>query len=188
MSDDLGGELLALAREAIDGRFGRAPRQDAPPPVAVDRKNLQKPGATFVTLTRFGQLRGCIGSLEAWRPLAEDVAGNAVAAAFNDPRFPPLSPAEWPDTRIEVSLLSPPEPLVFVDEADAIAQLRPGIDGVILTGAGHRATYLPQVWEQLPEPAAFLSSLKRKAGLLADWWGTDVRLQRYGVTKWKEAS
>jgi AmmeMemoRadiSam system protein A len=187
MSDDLGTELLALARKAIDERLGRAP-QEYSPATTVDRKKLQKPGATFVTLRRFGQLRGCIGSLEAWRPLAEDVASNALAAAFNDPRFPPVSPAEWPDIRIEVSLLSPPEPLLFVNEDDALAQLRPGIDGVILTGVGRRSTYLPQVWEQLPEPVDFLTSLKRKAGLPADWWGPDVRLQRYGVTKWKEAS
>lgn len=191
MPDDLGTALLTLAREAIGERLGmvtaRAP-QESDLQAAVDRKNLQKPGATFVTLTRFGRLRGCIGSLEAWRPLAEDVAENAIAAAFRDPRFPPLSPEEWPDTRIEVSLLSPPEPILFVNEADALAQLRPGIDGIILTGAGRRSTYLPQVWEQLPEPAAFLASLKHKAGLPVDWWGADVRLQRYGVMKWKEAS
>lgn len=179
---ELGASLLLLARRAIASRLGM------PAAAAVDADFLRLPGATFVTLTQNGRLRGCIGSLEARRPLAEDVAANAVAAAFQDPRFPPLGAAEWPRTAIEVSLLSSPEPLEVANEADAIARLRPGIDGVILSGAGRRATFLPQVWEQLPEPTAFLASLKRKAGLPADWWGADARLQRYDVQKWKEVS
>ncbi len=179
---ELGHTLLRLARNAIAGHFG------LPPEAITDSPELQAPGAVFVTLTRNGQLRGCIGSLEAWRPLAEDVRKNALAAAFRDPRFKPLGIEELPATRVEVSLLGAPETMIFNSEADALAQLRPDIDGVILTAGRHRATFLPQVWEQLPEPATFLARLKEKAGLSASYWGPDVRLERYAVTKWKEAA
>lgn len=179
---DLGSTLLTLARNAIAARFGLAPA-----PVAVDLPELAKMGATFVTLTQQGQLRGCIGSLEAWRPLAQDVQENACAAAFRDPRFEPLRADELPHTRVEVSLLTPPEPMQFSSEADALAQLRPNVDGVIFTASGRRSTFLPQVWEQLPEPREFMARLKQKAGLAASYWGPDVRLERYTVHKWKEA-
>ena len=179
--DDLGESLLRLARNAIGERFGLAPR-----PVA-ERPEWREPGASFVTLTQQGELRGCIGSLEAWRALAEDVAANARAAAFRDPRFTPLGADELARTRIEVSQLTPAQPLSFRDEADALAQLRPHIDGVILSAGRHRATFLPQVWEQLPEPAVFLAHLKRKAGLAADDWAADLCLDRYAVKKWREA-
>jgi AmmeMemoRadiSam system protein A len=148
---------------------------------------LTRPAATFVTLTQDGQLRGCIGSLEAYRPLATDVTENAVAAAFRDPRFLPLEPADWPRTRAEVSLLTPAEALLFTDEADALSRLRPGIDGLILTHGRQRATFLPQVWESLPEPRHFMAQLKLKAGLPADFWDDAVTLARYGVEKWKSA-
>jgi AmmeMemoRadiSam system protein A len=147
---------------------------------------LEHPGASFVTLTKGGDLRGCIGSLEAHRPLAEDVRANAVAAAFRDPRFMPLSREEFGDIRVEVSLLSPTEPLAAGSEAEALAALRPGVDGVVFEYAHHRSTFLPQVWEQLPQPAEFLAHLKRKAGLPQDFWAADVRLSRYTVSKWKE--
>ena len=117
------------------------------------------------TLTQDGRLRGCIGSLEAQRPLGEDVRHNARAAALSDPRFPPLTRAEVAGTRIEVSLLSTPKPLAFADHADLIAQLRPGEDGLILECGGARGTFLPQVWESLPDPEQFVAELKRKAGL-----------------------
>lgn len=178
--DELGEILLRLAHDAIGEHFGAVPA--AAPGLAA----LREPGASFVTLTRDGHLRGCIGSLEAYRPLADDVRGNACAAAFRDPRFPPLSSAEWPDTKVEVSLLSVPEALSFKDEADALAQLRPGIDGIVLSAGGRRATFLPQVWEQLPDPALFLAQLKAKAGLPADYREPDLRLERYTVRKWKE--
>lgn len=178
--DELGNGLLRLARNAIGERFGLAPQ-----PVA-EQPAWRQPGASFVTLTQGGELRGCIGSLEAWRPLAEDVAANARAAAFRDPRFEPLTAGELAHTRIEVSLLAPAEPLPCRDEAEAMARLRPHIDGVILSAGRHRATFLPQVWEQLPAPAAFLAQLKRKAGLAADYWGSDLRLERYTVKKWQE--
>jgi len=178
--DELGKTLLTLARNAIASHFGASPIATA------DRPELQQPGATFVTLTQQGHLRGCIGSLEAWRPLHKDVQENARSAAFRDPRFVPLSAAEVPLTRVEVSLLTAPEAMRFSSEADALAQLRPNIDGVIFTAGRHRSTFLPQVWKELTEPGAFMSHLKQKAGLPADYWGPDVQLERYQVKKWKE--
>lgn len=178
---ELGTTLLTLARNAIAARFGLpgAPADDLP--------ELHQPGAVFVTLTQHDSLRGCIGSLEAWRPLRQDVHENALAAAFRDPRFEPLSADELPTTRVEVSLLTPAEPMIFTCEADALAQLRPEVDGVIFTAGNRRSTFLPQVWEQLPDPAIFMAHLKQKAGLPADYWGPNVQLERYQVKKWKEA-
>ncbi len=177
---ELGTTLLTLARNAIAAYFGQ------PGTAAVDMPELHEMGATFVTLTEHGQLRGCIGSLEAWRPLLADVQANARSAALRDPRFKPLTAEELPLTRVEVSLLTPAEPMSFASEADALAQLRPDRDGVIFIAGRHRATFLPQVWEQLPDPAVFMAHLKQKAGLPASYWGPDVRLERYSVTKWKE--
>lgn len=177
---DAGGVLLPIARAAIAGELG-LPSAEPPAPGW-----LSEPGATFVTLTSGGRLRGCIGSLEAWRSVGEDVASNALSAAFRDPRFRPVSASEFDRVRVEVSLLTPPEPFEFTDEADAVARLRPGVDGVILTASGLRGTFLPQVWDELPNPADFMAHLKRKAGLPASYWGRDVRLERYTVTKWAE--
>ncbi len=141
---------------------------------------LQRPGASFVTLTLNGRLRGCIGSLEALRPLVKDVAANAFAAAFSDPRFPTLSAAEYPLLELAISVLGPAEPMQFSSEADLIAQLRPGVDGLILEdGTGHRGTFLPSVWETLPQPAEFLRQLKLKAGLPPDYWSDNLRVSRY---------
>ncbi|MDE2405098.1 MAG: AmmeMemoRadiSam system protein B [Sphingomonadales bacterium] len=178
---DAGAVLLRRARAAIARRLGLPAGDDTP---AADW--LDANAATFVTLTRDGHLRGCIGSLVAHRPLRDDVADNACKAAFDDPRFPPLTAEELPRVRVEVSLLSPQEPLRFTDEADARARLRPGIDGVVLTCGRHRGTFLPQVWEQLPTPQAFLDGLKRKAGLPGDFWSPDLALSRYTVRKWQE--
>ncbi len=182
-----GRMLLTLARDAIARKLGTAD-PDSSWPDSFHPAWLDEPGAVFVTLTQQDELRGCIGSLEAHRPLGEDLRANALAAAFNDPRFPPLGKEELDITRVEVSLLSRPEPMSFVDEADALAQLRPGIDGVILTCGWHRATFLPQVWEQLPDPRQFMAQLKRKAGLAPDLWSEDFHLSRYHVEKFKEAS
>ncbi|MBK6742986.1 MAG: AmmeMemoRadiSam system protein B [Hydrogenophilales bacterium] len=148
---------------------------------------LKENGATFVTLTQNGQLRGCIGSLEAHRPLGQDLLENARAAAFRDPRFAPLSADELPRTRVEVSILSKAMPMQFNGEADLLRQLRPGVDGILLEHGIHRATFLPQVWEQLPEPRSFMAHLKQKAGLPADFWADDMRISRYTVDKYKEA-
>lgn len=178
---EIGHTLLLLARNAIAARLGHSPGRVRAMP------ELQEHAATFVTLTQRGQLRGCVGSLEAYRPLRQDVQENACSAAFRDPRFKPLREDELRLTRVEVSLLTPAEALRFADEAEALAQLRPGTDGVILTAGNHRATFLPQVWEQLPEPADFIARLKQKAGLAAGYWGPEVGLERYTVRKWKEA-
>ncbi|MGB5472746.1 MAG: AmmeMemoRadiSam system protein A [Gammaproteobacteria bacterium] len=181
LPDAQGAILLAVARDAIAQRLGSAG-------VGHDLQDwLQEPGASFVTLTQQGGLRGCIGSLVAQRPLLEDVRANAVAAALHDPRFPPLQAVELPRTRIEVSLLSAAEGMDVESEADAIAQLRPGIDGVVLRLGQARGTFLPQVWESLPRPEDFLLQLKRKAGLPGDFWDEDIRLERYTVSKWQEA-
>lgn len=178
----LGCTLLSIARHAI----GEALAIAVPTPDTTAAA-LQAPGATFVTLTQDGRLRGCIGSLEAWRPLRDDVRANACAAAFRDPRFAPLAAEEFYRTRIEVSLLTPAIPLAFSSEAEALAALRPGFDGVILGCGTRRATFLPQVWEQLPDPKAFIRQLKQKAGLPADYWSPQLTLATYRVDKWKEA-
>jgi AmmeMemoRadiSam system protein A len=140
---------------------------------------LKEKRATFVTLTIGGELRGCIGMLEACRPLAEDVAENAQAAAFGDPRFPPLAPKEFEQLEIRISVLSPPEELTFSSEEDLLNQIRPGIDGLILQDGFHRGTFLPSVWQELPEKELFWVHLKRKAGLPANYWSDTVRVFRY---------
>jgi AmmeMemoRadiSam system protein A len=173
--------LLAVARGSIHEALGLAP---------APRRNeawLRDLGACFVTLTRGRQLRGCVGSVRPYRPLIDDVWSNARASAFSDSRFPPLRLLEWPEVRLEVSLLSAPEPLAgFAAEAEALALLRPGVDGLTLECGDGRGTFLPQVWEQLPDPRDFLGQLKRKAGFDAGFWSADVRLWRYTVAKWQE--
>jgi len=178
---DKGETLLKLARSEIGSKLGQ------PATTPAHAGWLMEPGASFVTLTRQGELRGCIGTLEAHRPLGIDVRENAVAAAFRDPRFMPLSHAEFDEIRVEVSLLSPAQALAVADEATALAALRPNVDGVVFEYRHFRSTFLPQVWEQLPEPAEFMAHLKRKAGLPMDFWAEDVRLSRYTVSKWKES-
>ena len=177
---EFGQILLAQARKAI------ADALDLPAPASFDDPQLAQRGATFVTLTIDGELRGCIGSLNAHRALGIDVRENAVAAALSDPRFPPLSADEFDKVRIEVSLLSEPEFLEFRDEADALAQLRPGVDGVIFFNGCQKATFLPQMWEQLPDKASFMAALKQKARLPVDFWGPNVMIAVYQVQKWYE--
>lgn len=180
LNTEQGKILLQLAHAAIAERFGVAP-------AAVQQADwLAKPGATFITLKEGGRLRGCIGSLEARRPLLDDVRHNALAAAFSDPRFPPLLENELNKIGVEVSVLSEAKPMNFFDERDALAQLRPGVDGIILEWGMHRATFLPQVWEELPHPQRFLSHLKNKAGLSGDFWSDDIKLSRYTVQKFSE--
>jgi AmmeMemoRadiSam system protein A len=140
-----------------------------------------------VTLFSHGTLRGCIGTLEARRVLGADVRANAVAAAFADPRFPHLGADEFLDTLVEVSLLSATEAVTADSERALLDRLRPGVDGVVLEYAGRRATFLPQVWESLPEPADFLAELKRKAALPIDFWSSAVKVSRYDVIKWRES-
>jgi uncharacterized protein len=180
-STDTGQTLLPIARASIARALGRTHAASETAPW------LLEPGACFVTLTQQGELRGCIGSLQAHRPLLADVKANALGAAFRDPRFSPLSVRELEHTEIEISLLSAMQPLAFASEAEALAQLRPGIDGVVFEFGARRSTFLPQVWEQLPDTQAFMAHLKQKAGLPASFWAAEVRLQRYTVSKWKES-
>ena len=173
--------LLRIARESLAEALGLG--------AAADHQDLwlREPGACFVTLTRWGRLRGCVGTIRAYRPLQDDVRFNARASAFHDTRFPPVERHEFLELGVEVSLLSRPEPLPpFPCQEEALAVLRPGVDGVIFEAGAHRSTFLPQVWEQLPAPCDFLAHLKHKAGLPENFWSPDVRLQRYTVRKWVE--
>ncbi|MCX7962626.1 MAG: AmmeMemoRadiSam system protein B [Burkholderiales bacterium] len=178
-----GRALLAIARGAIEEALGFGARlEDAAAPW------LRRHGATFVTLLREGRLRGCMGSLAPERALWEDVAENARAAAFRDPRFPRLSRAEWPGCTLEVSLLSSARPIAFADEAELFARVRPGEDGIILEYEGRRATFLPQVWESVPDPRRFFAELARKAGIAEGTRLARCRVLRYRVAKWTEAA
>lgn len=179
---DFGTTLLALARTAIAHRLGRGPA-----PVIPDDPRLHEKGATFITLAKDGELRGCIGSLEAHRLLAIDVRRNALAAAFNDPRFAPLVAPELAVTTVEVSLLSPVSRVEVADEEDLLARLEPGVDGIVLELGRRRATFLPQVWESLPDPRDFIGALKRKAGMPASFWSPEMRVSRYTVARWQQA-
>lgn len=179
-STNYGEILLPIARSAIAGNLGLEHVTDE------DADWLQQHAASFVTLTRHGQLRGCIGTLEAHRSLLKDVKSNAISAAFHDPRFSPLTHDEFEQTDIEVSLLSAMKPMDFSSEQHALQQLQPGKDGLVFEYGRHRSTFLPQVWEQLPEAEDFISHLKQKAGLGADFWDDNVKLYRYSVSKWKE--
>jgi len=180
MSADRGDVMLAIARGEIARMFAVRHEADESHPWLAEH------GACFVTLTQHGELRGCIGTLEAHRPLLHDLKANALAAAFGDPRFPPLTHADYPHIAVEVSLLTPPQAMEFSDEKHALAQLRPDEDGVIFQFAHYRSTFLPQVWKQLPSPHQFMAHLKHKAGLPPDFWSPEVRLSRYTVEKWKE--
>lgn len=177
--------LLRLVRETLSRHL----RGEEMSSVDVDAvsEDLRRDGASFVTLTRHGALRGCIGSLEPRRPLVLDVRENAVAAAFNDPRFPPVSAEELDDLQVEVSVLSVPEPLSYDGPDDLIARLRPGVDGVVIERGWRRATFLPQVWEKLPDPRQFLQRLCFKAGLSTDAYHSgDLDVYTYQVEKFGE--
>jgi AmmeMemoRadiSam system protein A len=176
--------LLDLARSSIDHglTYGR--------PIKVEPSSyppaLQATRAAFVTLKERDRLRGCIGHLEAVAPLVQDVADNAFAAAFRDPRFPPLQPRELADLEIEVSALTEPEALQCVSEADLLRQIVPGRDGLILAEGIARGTFLPTVWESLPEPRDFLRHLKVKAGLSPDHWSDTLNVWRYRTESFSE--
>ena len=177
---DAGHVLLPLARSAIASQLGMSQAVEA------DRPWLREPGACFITLMHEDKLRGCIGTLRAHRTLADDVTANAVAAAFRDPRFSPLTAEEFSAISVEISVLSALEPMRFADEPEALKQLRAGVDGLVFEYGHHTSTFLPQVWDDLKEPAEFMAHLKYKAGLPPDFWDRDVRLSRYTVFKWKE--
>ncbi len=179
--------LLQIARAAIfqaleTGRSGARPvfqPLEKTFPDIGKIPELQEERATFVTLTIGGALRGCIGMLQACRPLAEDVAENARAAAFEDPRFAPLSREEFERLEIHISVLSPPVEMAFSSEAELLEQMRPGVDGLILQEGGRRGTFLPSVWEELPDRKMFLMHLKMKAGLPGSYWSDTLRVFRY---------
>ena len=174
--------LPSLARAAVDADLRGAPAPetgDLPAALLAD-------GASFVTLTWRGELRGCIGSLQARRPLAVDVMENAKNAAFGDPRFPPVRLEELPELVFEVSVLSAPTPFPVESEEDLLQRVRPGVDGLILEEGSRRATFLPAVWEQLPDPRDFLAQLKRKAGLPGNYWSNSLRVERYHAEKVSE--
>lgn len=183
---ELRRRLLTIALSSIEHGL----RHGTPLPVdpAQEPPALGECRASFVTLKLDQALRGCIGSLEAYRPLCVDVAGNAYAAAFLDPRFPALSRPELERLTLHIAVLSQPESLDFTSEHELIAQLRPHVDGLILEdGPAHRATFLPAVWESLPDPADFVRQLKLKAGLPAAYWSDTLRASRY-VTETFSAS
>lgn len=177
LDKNLRAKLLQIAEDSI--RYGLA--HGSPLPISLNDfpETLQVLRATFVTLNRREALRGCIGSLEASRPLVEDISHNAYAAAFSDPRFSPLTATELNGLEIHISILSPPQTMNFDSEQTLLSQLRPGIDGLILQDMGRRGTFLPSVWQSLPQASDFLSHLKLKAGLPAGYWSDTLTVQRY---------
>ena len=178
------GRLIEIARQSIVHGL----RHGTALPILLEEEPapLRAMAATFVTLTKAGALRGCIGHLEAVSPLALDTAENAFAAAFRDPRFPPLTHDEFDALDIEVSVLTPPEPIAFETEAELLAKIEPGVDGLILTDSGRRGTFLPSVWSQLPTREAFLRHLKQKAGLPPEHWSEQLRVSRYRTESFSE--
>lgn len=171
-----GRALLGLAAASI--RFPLQGRKLAIGPADVPGE-LAAPGAAFVTLMHGARLRGCVGSHRAWRPLVTDVIENAAAAAFAEPRFPPLAASELAGLSVSVSLLTAATPVAAASEAELLRALRPGRDGVILVHGPFRGLFLPQMWDQLPEPAEFMAWLKRKAGLPETYWSKTVRVSRF---------
>lgn len=179
--------LLGIARQAIDEAVcGRKVRKLD---LTVLPTRLQQTEATFVTLTRRGLLRGCVGALEARVPLARDVQNHAVAAALEDPRFPQVQPAELAEIHIEISRLTAPEPLAYDSPDQLLRLLKPGVDGVILKSGHRRATFLPQVWEKIPQPEEFLEHLCLKLGTTADFWRSNYpEVYTYQVEEFHEQS
>lgn len=171
--------LLRVAAASIE--HGLRHRERLPVDLSRYPETLRGVAASFVTLALGERLRGCIGSVEAWRPLVEDVAANAFASAFRDDRFPPLAESEVRSLVISISVLGTPDELRFLDETELLEALRPGTDGVIIRCDGRRAVFLPQVWRTLPEPREFLAYLKAKAGFERGYWSDDFRAWRFGV-------
>lgn len=187
MDEAKGDLLIKLARRTIAQRLGAAPEPDPELETALKDEAFSARQGTFVTLTINDQLRGCIGNLLPERPIRQGVADNALNAAFHDPRFPALTRRELASVAIEISLLTDPKPLAFKDGADLLAKLRPGIDGVIIRKSGRSATFLPQVWDQLPDKKLFLSHLCAKAGLSPDaWQEPGMTVQTYQVQYFHE--
>lgn len=178
------GTMLAVARQALV--HSATWREVMPLSLENWPLPLLEMGASFVTLRREGQLRGCIGSLVATEPLLQDIVHNTDAAARRDPRFPPVEPGDLASIRLDVSVLTPPEPMRVHDENDLLNQLRPGVDGLILQLGNRRATFLPSVWVSLAEPKSFLEHLRLKAGLPGDFWTADLSFSRYEALIFEE--
>jgi len=177
--------LLIFARQALESSVNNLPLR----PLQLDSlpENLQESGASFVTLTNKGKLRGCIGALEPYQPLVEDVREHAVAAANQDYRFPKVQPEELPDISIEISCLTKPKRLEYQNSTDLIKKLKPGIDGVVIKDGFHRATFLPQVWKKIPDPPKFLEQLCLKMGVNANTWrNKKIEVWVYSVVEFHE--
>jgi AmmeMemoRadiSam system protein A len=184
LDQSLRNKLFALARRSIELGLEQL-RWVAMEPTELPRALLET-RATFVTLRVQKQLRGCCGNLNANRSLSEDVWRNAWAAAFADPRFPPLEFDEWHQADLHISVLSPLEPLAVTNEEELLEVLRPNVDGLVLERDQSRATFLPEVWEQLPDPRDFVMHLKQKAGWPATSWSPHIRAQRYTTENFGE--
>ena len=180
-SDPRGETLLALARAAITAALGGPPLPPAKP-----EPWLEAPGSCFVTLKQGGALRGCIGNILPQGSLRDAVIRNTQSSALRDPRFTPLSREELVRTQIELSLLSPMASIPADSEAALLATLRPGIDGLLLTGRGHSAVFIPSVWEQLPDPRDFLDHLRAKGHFPRDRWLPGTRAERFTAEHWEE--
>lgn len=177
----VGSTLLAIARSSLREAAGLSPSSWQ----KMDR--LMGDGACFVTLRSAGNLRGCIGSVRPYRPLAEDVASNTRSAALLDPRFLPVKAEELDDIEIEVSLMSPMDRLAVESEDELLDVLRPGVDGLVMEYGASRGTFLPAVWREIIDPREFVTKLKIKAGLPADFWSPDIVLWRYTTTSYRES-
>jgi len=177
---DAGTGLLPIARAAIAEQLGLFATEPELP------EWVHRSGASFVTLHTAGRLRGCIGTISAYRSIVEDVRNNARNAAFRDPRFPAVSVEEYAGLDLEVSLLSPPQPMEVHDEGDLVRQLQPGVDGVLIEAGDRRGTFLPQVWEHFSDAGSFVAALRQKAGVKDERWDPDWRVSRYTVTAWSE--
>jgi AmmeMemoRadiSam system protein A len=184
ISDEDRWLLLDLAQASIRHGLDEGGALPVRPEDHPERLRVKR--ATFVTLDRHHQLRGCIGHLEAIQSLVEDVAENAWSAAFRDPRFPPLLPHELAGLKIHISVLTPPEPVTFTDETDLLQKIRPGLDGLILKDGLARGTFLPSVWESLPTVDEFWFHLKRKAGLPGNHWSDTLEVSRYTTESFPE--
>ena len=176
--------LLQLARRSIEHGVAKG----APVPIRLEDfdAELQQPGATFVTLHKQGQLRGCIGSLSADKPLASSVAANAFSAAFRDSGFPPVTGVELDELHIHISVLTPLEPMAFSSESELLAAIEPKVDGIVLEVGHLRGTFLPSVWQQLSDKREFLQRLKLKAGMSANYWSPTLKAFRYHALSFEE--
>ena len=185
LTEDEGHYLLSVARKTIEQRLSSQSGQTQSD-ADLSSKFLEQRG-TFVTLTTGGNLRGCIGHIIPQESLIEGIRVNAINAAFQDPRFPPLTGEEWEKVKVEISILTEPKPLAYTDAQDLLQKLRPEIDGVIIRKGYHQSTFLPQVWDQLPQKEEFLSQLCRKAGLGSDAWKQgDLEVSTYQVQAFEE--